>query len=314
LKCLEKDASRRYATAQALADDLDRWLGGEPILARPAGQLERMAMWSRRNPAAAAWLAAIPLLIFLGQDTGFLAGCLAAAMTIPLVRNPRPSRYGALFGALLGLVLVNLSVGAAQIRPNWPNAELSPDRLAITTLALASFGWLGGVVWASFQGFLTQRAKGVALAFGLVALGLLLLPNLPLIVPLNSQPLWIPGLVGFLLGRTGMMSASVVGGIVGLGIGLLEGHFLRKTAPVASRAETELLVVWGMVSVILGLSVFEILYIGFMAFNAMTLVGAMVRYPFPTFALLRFYYLSLGSHLGLSVMLLVVKRGSARSR
>jgi hypothetical protein len=232
-------------------------------------------------------------------------------MTIPLVRNPRPSRYGALFGALLGLVLVNLSVGSAQVRPNWQNAELSPDRLAITTLALAAFGWLGGVVWASFQGFLTQRGKRVVLACGLVAMGLLLLPNLPLVVPWKSQPLGIAGLFGFLVGRTGMMSASVVGGILGLGIGLLEGHFLRKTAPVASRAETELLVVWGMVSVILGLIVFEILYVGFMAFNAMTLIGATLRYPYPIFTLLKFYYLSLGSYLGLSVMLLVVNKGSA---
>src|SRR5262249_20729610 len=152
-------ASRRYATAQALADDLGRLLRGEPILARPAGRLERMAKWSRRNPAAAAWLAALPLFLFLGEDTGFMAGCLAAAMTIPLVRSPRPSRYGALFGALWGLVVVDLSV--LSISDPWAIATLAsiPDLWAITTLALAAFGWLGGVVWASFQGFLTQRGK-----------------------------------------------------------------------------------------------------------------------------------------------------------
>ncbi len=159
LKCLEKDASRRYATAQALADDLRRWLGGEPIMARPAGPLERMAKWSRRNPAAAAWLAAIPLLIFLGQDTGFLAGCLAAAMTIPLVRDPRPSRYGALFGAFLGLVLVYLSIKLLPWRSDWTSVALSPTHWAFPALALAAFGWLVGVVWASFQCFLTPRAK-----------------------------------------------------------------------------------------------------------------------------------------------------------
>ena len=53
LKCLEKDAGRRYASAEALADDLDHWLKGEPIAARPVGRLERTWLWSRRNPALA---------------------------------------------------------------------------------------------------------------------------------------------------------------------------------------------------------------------------------------------------------------------
>jgi len=65
LKCLHKDPARRYASAAALADDLERYLKGEPIIARPAGSVERLVKWARRHPSSAAMIlggAAIMLL------------------------------------------------------------------------------------------------------------------------------------------------------------------------------------------------------------------------------------------------------------
>jgi len=60
--CLRKDPKRRYASAEAMAQDLDRWLRGEPIAARPSTTWERARLWVVRRPVLAASLA----LLFLG--------------------------------------------------------------------------------------------------------------------------------------------------------------------------------------------------------------------------------------------------------
>ncbi len=59
LKCLEKDPKRRYSSALALAEDLERWLKHEPILARRTGIFTRARKWVRRRPAIAALVASL---------------------------------------------------------------------------------------------------------------------------------------------------------------------------------------------------------------------------------------------------------------
>ena len=66
LKCLDKQPGRRYGSAEALAEDLERWLAGAPIKARPVGRLERAAKWVRRNPTLAGLLAMVVFLIVAG--------------------------------------------------------------------------------------------------------------------------------------------------------------------------------------------------------------------------------------------------------
>ena len=66
LKCLQKNPHRRYADAAALAEDLDRFLAGRAILARPAGTAEHIGKWIRRQPGVAMLSATVVAVIVLG--------------------------------------------------------------------------------------------------------------------------------------------------------------------------------------------------------------------------------------------------------
>ncbi|MBI3407627.1 MAG: serine/threonine protein kinase [Planctomycetes bacterium] len=61
LKCLEKQPAKRYASALALAEDLERYLANKPIQARRAGAAERVGKWVQRHPASAALFAVVVL-------------------------------------------------------------------------------------------------------------------------------------------------------------------------------------------------------------------------------------------------------------
>jgi serine/threonine-protein kinase len=69
LKCLQKDGARRYGSAEAVAEDLERWLVGEPIQARRAGLRERVWKGIKRRPALAA-LAAVVTVALAGLVVG----------------------------------------------------------------------------------------------------------------------------------------------------------------------------------------------------------------------------------------------------
>lgn len=71
LKCLHKEPQRRYSSALALAEDLQRFLRGEPILARPTGTLERGLKWVARNRLLAGMILGGGLLLIVGLGAGW---------------------------------------------------------------------------------------------------------------------------------------------------------------------------------------------------------------------------------------------------
>jgi eukaryotic-like serine/threonine-protein kinase len=66
MKCLQKDPARRYGSADALAEDLRRFLAGEPILARRTGPVERAWRTCKRNPVIATMAAGLLLALLIG--------------------------------------------------------------------------------------------------------------------------------------------------------------------------------------------------------------------------------------------------------
>jgi hypothetical protein len=70
LKCLQKNAQRRYSSAVALAEDLQRYLRGQVVTARPVSPLERAVKWVRRNKGVAVLSAAAVFALLAGSGIG----------------------------------------------------------------------------------------------------------------------------------------------------------------------------------------------------------------------------------------------------
>ncbi len=65
MRCLEKESERRFNTAEELADELLRYINGEPILSRPLSRVQRIIRWCRRNPIIAAMIGAVAASLLL---------------------------------------------------------------------------------------------------------------------------------------------------------------------------------------------------------------------------------------------------------
>jgi eukaryotic-like serine/threonine-protein kinase len=101
LKCLEKEPARRYQTAEELADELRRFLSGEPILARPLSRPEKLWCWCRRKPALAGSLSAAALL--------FLVVAIGSPLVAVHLRQQRQRAEEDLYASNIRLAQQNLT-------------------------------------------------------------------------------------------------------------------------------------------------------------------------------------------------------------
>jgi len=101
LKCLEKDAKKRYATAVELATELNAFLEGRPITARPVGLLERTWKWAKRNPAWTAGIVAGLLLLTVATVVGFtIRAATHAAGLVQAVLNANTAQVPVIVGEM----------------------------------------------------------------------------------------------------------------------------------------------------------------------------------------------------------------------
>lgn len=86
LKCLEKEPHRRYGTAQLLADDLGRYLRGEPISARPLSRPARLWRWCRRKPLVASLTASLLFALVTVAVISSLAYVRERVLSMAIIR------------------------------------------------------------------------------------------------------------------------------------------------------------------------------------------------------------------------------------
>ena len=139
LKCLEKSPSARYPTARALAEELDRFLKGEPIQARPASAVRKTVSWARRHPGVLAALAALVMvslafgIFYLVEENAFLR---AKQADPALARVPGPRHQAmevwswinmlAFFGGMYLMIVMQAWARGLSVRDMSDPARFDP--------------------------------------------------------------------------------------------------------------------------------------------------------------------------------------------
>ena len=152
LKCLEKEPARRYAGADDLADDLGRFLAGEPIKARAPSALDRCVKFARRNRTLVGGVAGVVIALALGAAATSVMALreAGAASRRPERQRADAARMDARRGAYQArLTAAMAAMGIHDIREASRQLDQAPEELR---------GW----EWRHLQGRLDQSLAVVA--------------------------------------------------------------------------------------------------------------------------------------------------------
>jgi eukaryotic-like serine/threonine-protein kinase len=150
LKCLEKDPVRRYATARELAEELDRFLQGHPVQARPIGLAEKARRWCQRNPKLAAALAVAVASLgfgFVGVTWQWSRARQLAQAELQQRQRAQDSEYAAdMHLAQLALADGNRALAVSLLNKHKDGPSRGPDSGARLR------GWEWRYLWKLVQG------------------------------------------------------------------------------------------------------------------------------------------------------------------
>ncbi len=132
-KCLSKDPAKRYASAADLAADLQRHLDDAPILARPAGRIERASKWASKQPAIAAILLTMPAWLLGEPKIGVGLLALIAGFHLPF-----RFRVVRLFTVFLVAVMAAATIGGISYLFVWSDSDSPGSMARLAAISLLS--------------------------------------------------------------------------------------------------------------------------------------------------------------------------------
>jgi len=167
LKALNRSPKDRYASAEAMAEDLDRFLKGEPISARPVGAVGRTWRWCRRKPVLAAMIVAVAALLLAVTGVSTVAAIRIGTEARRAEQNARELRLNLyvadMNAAYHAIANNNLGLARELIRKYLPKGNRVYDGVVKETGASSTEdlrGWEWRYLWRGCQGDSLSTLRG----------------------------------------------------------------------------------------------------------------------------------------------------------